>query len=284
MTNLKPSLQVDTILNWPFELETKSYSSDDASRYAAGFGAGLPGALQAGDAAFLNGEKALPFMCVPLADGEFWHADPRTGIAWQKMVHAGESITIHKPLPASGELQLSQKVNSLLDRGEQRGAVMLQQLDFADGTTPYATIDVTMMLLANGGFGGEPDERPRDKWVPDDRPADLTVEVQTPKSDDDLVFELKVDLDVAAGGKPNQKPLRGVCSFGLAGRAALHLLCDNQPERLRHFSVKYAGMMFSDETMLVEVWYLAAGKAALRMSSLEREQLVLNHCLVAYDI
>ena len=74
-----------------------------------------------------------------------------------------------------------------------------------------------------------------------------------------------------------------MCSFGLAGRAALYLLCDNKPERLKYFSVKYAGMMFSNETMKVEVWHLDKGRAALRMSSIEREQLVLNHCLVEFD-
>lgn len=282
MSESKQSLQVDAIMSWPFATENKSYTAAQARAFAEGFGAGLPGVMQRADEQLLaSSQYALPMIAVPLADGEFWHADPRTGIVWQKMVHAGESITVHKPLPASAQLTLTQKVDKILDRGEGRGAVLLQQLSFGDEQEEYITIDVTMLLRANGGFGGLPDDRPRNKWVPEDRPADLEVELRTPESENPL-FELKVKLDVAAN-MGNQKPLRGVCSFGLAGRAAIYLLCDNQPQRLKHFSVNYAGMMFTDETVKVEVWHLKSGRAALRMTSVDREQLILNHCLVEFE-
>ena len=282
------TLNVDGIMNWPFVVEKRTYSIDDSANYAKGFGAGLPGALCEGDQYFLNAESdlALPMIAVPLADGEFWQQNPKTGIVWQQMVHAGEAITIHKPLPSSGNLILKQRVDKLLDRGAERGAVMLQKLTIGDEQTDYVTIDVSVVLRANGGFGGEPDNRPREKWVPDDRPADAQVDVLSPivnSVDEKSMFELNAGLAVAAGGGENQRPLRGVCSFGLAGRAALHLLCNNQPERLKHLSVKYAGMMFTNETMRIEVWHLEPGRAALRMSAVEREQLVLNHCLVEFD-
>ena len=137
-------------------------------------------------------------------------------------------------------------------------------------------------MRANGGFDGEPDTRPNTKWVPQDRPADNSVVVATPLNDNAL-FEMTVDLAVAEGVADNQRPLRGVCSFGLAGRAALYLLCDNDPTKLKHFAVRYAGMLYTDETVKVEVWHLEKGKAALRMTAVEREQLVLNHCLVEFD-
>lgn len=274
-------------MHWPFGDEPRHYSAADAARYAEGFGAGLPGALQASDQRFLessgdaDAQLALPMIAVPLADGEFWQQNPKTGIVWQQMVHAGEAITVHRPLPASGELILSQKVQQLLDRGAGRGAVMLQQLQLGDGQQAYVTIDVTTVLRANGGFGGAPDNRPREQWLPTERPADLVVEVQTPRSDN-AMFEMNAGLAVGAGAGDGQKPLRGVCSFGLAGRAALYLLCDNQPERLQHFSVRYGGMMFTDETMRVEAWHLEPGVAALRMTAVERSAPVLSQCLVRF--
>lgn len=278
------TLNVEAIMNWPFKEDVRAYDAGDCQRYADAFGAGLAGELYEGDQGFLQGEKALPVMAVPLADGEFWQQNAKTGITWQKMVHAGEAITLHRPLKTAAKLQLTQQVDRLLDRGADRGAVMLQKLLLSDEQGPVVTIDVSTILLADGGFGGEPDNRPRDKWVPDDKPADASVELKTPVSQKakPLLFELNAGLAVAAGAKEGQKPLRGVCSFGVAGRAALHLLCGNQSERLKYFSVRYAGMMYSDETMRVEVWYLSPGKAALRMTAVEREALVLNHCLVEY--
>lgn len=292
MTEKVSAVQVDTIMNWPFADESRSYNTRDSAHYARGFGAGLPGDLLAADQRFLEFNDqlaplyALPMIAVPLADGEFWQQNPATGIVWQKMVHAGEAITVHKPLPACADLILKQKVDKILDRGAERGAVMLQQLTLGDALNDYVTIDVSLVLLANGGFGGPADDRPRDKWVPDDRPADAFVDVLSPRvnsTDEKALFEINAGLAVAAGGSDTQRPLRGVCSFGLAGRAALFLLCDNQPQRLKHFSVKYAGMMFTNETLRIEVWHLDQGRAALRMTALERGQLVLNHCLVEFS-
>lgn len=277
-------LSVDTILNWPFSSEPRSYDHRDSRRYAEGFGAGVAGALQQADQCYLAGpnQQALPMMAVPLADGEFWQQNPATGIVWQQMLHAAEAITVHRPLPVAGELTLSQKVEQLLDRGVERGAVMIQRQTLSDQAGALVDIDVTTVLRGNGGFGGPPDQRPRERWVPDDRPADAAVDVLTPRGPNAL-FALNAELAVAAKGATDQAVLRGVGCFGLAGRAALYLLCNNQPQRLRHFAVRYAGVMLTGETMRVEVWRLAKGRAALRMSALERAKPVLDHCLVEFN-
>ncbi|MFA7553885.1 MAG: hypothetical protein WCY88_06520 [Spongiibacteraceae bacterium] len=289
MAGTENSLNIDKIMNWPFAAEPRVYNAEDCIRYARGFGAGLPGALHQGDQLFLDAENplVLPMIAVPLADGEFWQQNPATGILWQQMVHAGEAITVHQPLPVAGDIILTQKVDKILDRGADRGATMIQKLNLSDQDKTLVTIDVVTVLRGNGGFGGEPDNRPREQWVPDDRPADDSVEVLTPIYDTHgggALFELNAGLAVASDGNSQQRPLRGVCSFGLAGRAALYLLCDNKPERLKHFSVRYAGMMFTDETMKIEVWHLSPGRAALRMSAVERGKPVLNHCLVEYVV
>lgn len=277
-------LNVEKIMNWPFSEDEVNYTKADTVRYAYGYGAGLPGDLQAGDTAFLDeaNPKVLPFMAVPLCDGEFWPQDPSTGIDWQKMIHAGEGVTVHRPLPAEGKLILTQKVEKLLDRGPERGATMVQQQVLSDEKGPVATVDVTTILKGNGGFGGEPDNLPRDKWVPQDRPADITVDVRTPTLDN-KVFQFQFDIAVADLAGENQKVVRGVGCFGLAGRAAVYALCDNQPERLKKFSVRYSGVMLTDETMRVELWHLSPGRAAMQVSSVERDQLVLNNCLVEYE-
>jgi hypothetical protein len=276
-------LNADAILNWPFEPRPIRYDIADCIRYAKGFGAGLPGVMSESDSRFLSASQtlALPFIAVPLVD-DFWEQDPRTGIVWQKILHAGESITVHSPLPAHGELVLKRRVNQLLDRGLERGAVLMQQQGLWQGATELVTVDVTTVLRGNGGFGGAPDNSPRISWVPTDRPADAQINLATPHHDNAL-FEIDAALAVAAGANGEQRPLRGVCSFGLAGRAALHLLCGNDPARLQHFAVRYAGLIFTGETMCIEMWHLQPGRAALRMSSVERKAAVLSQCLLIYS-
>ncbi|MFA5495840.1 MAG: hypothetical protein WC247_13790 [Porticoccaceae bacterium] len=276
----------DTVLAWPFAPQHKRYGYQDVIATARGLGAGLPGPLREADAPYLGEQAlvALPMMAVGLADGAFWQQDPATGIDWRKIVHAAEAITQHRPLPVAGEVVVSQRIVSLADRGVARGAVMVQEQVIADGAgRPYVTIDVTTVLRGDGGFGGPPDTAPRVKTVPQDRAPDAAVVILTPAAAVAAVpgLVMTAALDVAADSAAPM--LRGMGIFGLAGRAALALVCGNDAARLRHFSVRYAGPMFCDEQVRVEVWWLAPGRAALRMTAVERDAPILNHCLVEFD-
>jgi len=269
-----------------FEPFTRHYLPTDTIHYAKGFGAGQDSRRTQDDAAYLaDGPtlQALPMMAVALADGEFWQQDPSTGIVWQKIVHAAESIRIHTPLPAQGTVVVSQYIKDIFDRGEAKGAVMLQNQQLSDEQgTPLVDIEVMTILKGNGGFGGPP--------APDSRPAPLPertpdgiIELPTPTAQD-TAFLLTVDLEVAdssASSEP-KRMIRGVGCFGLAGRAALLLACSNQPERLQAFGVRYAGPMFTGETMRVSLWHLQPGKAVFRMDAVEREQAVLSHGYIEY--
>lgn len=274
------TLDYQTIKNWPIAPVSKRYSRDDVIRFAGGFGAGLPGPLREEDAPFIQPEglRALPMVAVALADGEFWQMNPAAGLQWQKTVHVEEAITVHKPLAVEGGLTVKRRIEAVYDRGAERGALVQERQTLIDDSNePVATIDVATLLRGDGGFGGEPEpQRPR--IVFPDRPPDHAVELATPLTEN-AVFRLSGSLDVAAG---DGAMLRGVCSFGLAGRAVLALCCGNRPERLLKFGVRYAGPMFTEETMRIELWRIATGQAVFRMRAVERDVLVLNNCTVEY--
>jgi hypothetical protein len=281
-------LDYEKIKNWPFKPVMRRYTRADVVRFARGFGAGLPGTLQQDDVRFLDpsGAVAMPMAAVALADGEFWQRDPEAGLSWQQMVHAAEAITMHRPLPAEGSVVVTRRNVEVYDRGVDKGAVVWEQQHLSDISGELlVTIDVTSVLRADGGFGGAAEGAPTPKRVPADRDPDLVLEVATPTCERP-VFQLAVDLDIATSipnARPGQRMLRGVGSFGLAGRAVLKLLCDNEPRRLRHLGVRYAGPMLTDETMRIEVWRTGTGSAAFRMHAVERDVPVLNHCHVQFD-
>jgi len=281
-------LDYEKIKNWPFKPVTRRYTRAEMIRFARGFGAGLPGALQQDDACFLdpNGAVAMPMSAVALADGEFWQRDPEAGLCWQQMVHAAEAITMHGPLPAEGVVVVTRRNVEVYDRGVDKGAMVLEQQHLSDPSGELlVTIDVTTVLRADGGFGGTAEGAPKPKPVPSDRAPDLVLEMATPTRDHP-VFQLAVDLDIAASipnARPGQLMLRGVGCFGLAGRAVLKLLCDNEPRRLRYLGVRYAGPMLTDETMRIELWRTGIDSAAFRMHAVERDVPVLNHCHVQFD-
>jgi hypothetical protein len=275
----------DALLARRFPAEPRQWDAVQAIRWARDFGAGLPGDLLAHDTRFLATTQAhaLPMIAVPLCDGEFWQMQPDTGIDWRRIVHAEEWLTLHRPLPLTGEAVLTQRIVDIRDRGAEKGASMVQRLTLADpGGAPYADIDVTTVLRGNGGFGGPPPDPARPAPLPE-RAPDACIDIRTPSAEG-TSFCLSADLKVATGLalQPGQRMLRGVGCFGLAGRSALALVCGNEPQRLRRFGVRYAGPMLSDETMRLELWKLDDTQAVFRMRAVERDAPVLSQGMVVW--
>ncbi len=280
----------ERLLARDFPVESRRWDADWSVATARGLGAGLGGELAGADQRFLDPAQpwALPMLAVPLCDGEFWQQQPDTGIDWRRIVHAEEALTLHRTLPISGSARLVQRITDLRDRGAGRGAAMRQRLSLlGDDGLPLADVDVGTVLLGNGGFGGPPpDPAARPAPLPE-RAPDASVLLRTPSAETTR-FCLSADLAVAAGlaMRADQRMLRGVGSFGLAGRAALAVLVDNDPVRLRHFAVRYAGPMLSDETVRLDLWRLAdeegEGRAVLRLWAVERDVAVLGHGRVAW--
>lgn len=269
----------ERLLTRPFPVEQRRWSAEQGARWARDFGAGLPGALAADDARFIDvtQAQALPMIAVPLCDGEFWPMQPDTGIVWQQIIHAEESMTLHRPLPMAGEVQMTQKITDIRDRGVNKGAVMFQRMTLTEpGGLPYADIDVTLILRGNGGFGGPAPDSKRPAPLPE-RAPDEFIEVQTPAAED-TSFCISAELKVATGLvlNPGQRMMRGVGCFGLAGRAVLALICNNEPQRLREFGVRYAGPMLTDETMRIDLWRTSECSAVFRMHAIERNAPVLS--------
>lgn len=266
-----------------FAREVRPYQRAELVRFAQGFGAGLPGPLQQQDQRYLgDAAQALPMAAVALADGEFWQADPAAGLNWRQIVHAEEAIEVHRPLPPDGTVLVDHRVDEIYDRGPERGAMMVEELALGSPAGErLVTIRVITVLKADGGFGGSAEGAPKPVPVPADRPPDLSIELLTPRAADQPAFLLSTELAIASaapGKVPGQRMMRGLAAFGVAGRGVLGLACGNDPGRLRRLSVRYAGPLFTDETVRLELWRLEPGRVAFQMRAIERDAPVLQHC------
>ncbi|MES2898949.1 MAG: MaoC/PaaZ C-terminal domain-containing protein [Pseudomonadota bacterium] len=278
-------LDYDKLMAWHFPEVSRDYGVADSIAFARGFGAGTGGQMAKSDRPYLRpvAPLAMPMIAVPLCDGEFWQQHPDTGIEWRQIIHAEEALTVHAPLPASGTVRIAQRIVDIFDRGEGKGAVMLQEQSVRSGAGHLlATIDVTTILRGNGGFGGKPYQSGRLK-MPDERAPDASIELHA-AVEADAIFKLSADIVAAAGAPRGKSMMRGVGCFGTAGRALLALACDNQPSRLKKLAVRYTGPMFTGETLRVEMWRVEAGRALFRMLAPERgDAPVLDNCLVDFS-
>lgn len=228
---------------------------------------------------------ALPTMAAALGypGFDFW-TPPELGIDTGRIVHGETEVQLHSPLPASGKFSSMNRVEQIWDKGEGKGAVVRQVREVHDAQgTLVATVINSSMLRGNGGFGGVTEGQPAPRPVPQDRAPDEVMTMAT-TSGQALLYRLSGDLNplhidpAAAQAAGFERPiLHGLCTFGVAGRAIVAALCDNDPARLRKIGVRFSSPLYPGETISVEIWKDENGEASFRATAQERGVVVLNN-------
>jgi acyl dehydratase len=287
-------LDYDKVRNWPIPSATQEVSLRDTILYALGVGVADSNPVAPEDLKFVyeEGLVALPTMAVTLAPGPFWMQDPATGIAWQQILHGEQMLTMHRPLPPSCTVISENSIDEIYDKGADKGAVMYltrKLFDKASGEL-LMTVGSSAFMRGNGGFGGKTDGAPRPHPVPSDRPPDLVLDLAT-RPEQAVLYRLSgdynplhIDPAVARAGGFGKPILHGLCSYGIAGRAVLKLLCDNLPARLKRLDVRFASPAYPGETIRTEVWREDDGRAAFRARVVERDVVIINNGFAEFAV
>lgn len=264
-------------------LETRqTLTPEQVMLYALGVGAGeLPFVYE-------DGLEVLPTMAVALAYPGFVWRDPELGVDWQRLLHAETGITIHAPLPVSGDLVGRTRFGPVFDKGAEKGSIAYHVREIYDAAGAHlATVRNGSFLRGNGGRGSTPGEQAKPHAIPD-RAPDQVIDLAT-ADNQALIYRLSgdfnplhVDPQVAAEAGFARPILHGLCTFGVAGRAVLAALCDNRPHRLKRLDVRFSSSVFPGETIRTEIWREAEGHAAYRASVIERDKIVLNNGYVEF--
>ena len=286
-------LDYEKVKHWPIPDSIQTYTERDSILYALGVGAATQNPPQDPQFVFERGLKALPTQAVVLAGGAFWMADPATGIDLTRLLHGEQFLRLHRPLPPAGTLVGKHAVEEIFDKGAEKGAVMILTRRLHDQASGELLAEVAMsiFLRGNGGFGGRAEGQPKPHPIPTDRAPDAGLDLIT-RPEQAALYRLvgadpnPIHIDAGMAKKAGfERPiLHGLCSYGVAGRAVLKLLCDNDPARLRRLDVRFASPVYPGETLRTEVW-LEPGKrrAAFQVRVIERDQVVLNNGLAEYD-
>jgi acyl dehydratase len=222
-------------------------------------------------------------MAVVLAYPGFWMRRPEFGIDWRQVLHVDQLVTIHAPLPVEGHVTGVTTLESTDDWGAERGVLVRVRREIcdADSGAPLATIVQGSLLRGNGGFAKRRDSGKR--WpAPPERPADRSVALGT-RPEQALLYRLlgddnplHADPEVARGAGFDRPILHGLCTFGVAGRAIVKLLCDDDPRRLRSMGGRFTTPVYPGETIVTEVWRTGDDAGIFRASVLEREVVALD--------
>jgi hypothetical protein len=172
----------------PWEVR-HAYSKRDTMLYALGIGVGGDDALDPEELRYVyeEGLEALPTMAVVLAYPGFWQKEPKYGLDWRRIVHADQSIQIHRPLPCEGQVRSTITIDEIFDKGADKGALLYWRRELFDASSGdhLATIRQGSFLRGDGGFGGKSEGAPVPEALPERAPrsgdptrsgADLSVE------------------------------------------------------------------------------------------------------------
>jgi acyl dehydratase len=266
-----------------------AWTPKDVQLYHLGLGAGVP-ATDPRELAYVYEQdlKVLPSFAVVAggALGFSLFATPGLDIQLVNVLHGGQSITVHRPIPATGEATATSRVTDVWDKG--KAAVIRTESVIADGDGPLWTNHSQIFVRGEGGFGGE--RGPSAEDTTPERDPDHVIEIRTLEQLA-LIYRLSGDWNplhadpvFAARAGFDRPILHGLCSYGITCKAVVDTVLDGDVTRVSGYSTRFAGVFFPGETMRVKMWDDGAGRVDIVSTSAERDDaVVLANTVLTYQ-
>ncbi|OEU88114.1 3-alpha,7-alpha,12-alpha-trihydroxy-5-beta-cholest-24-enoyl-CoA hydratase [Streptomyces abyssalis] len=183
-------------------------------------------------------------------------AAPGVDVDLTAVLHGGQSVETHRPVPAAGSATQTSSVAAVYDKGT--AAVIVLRSEAADDDGPLWTSQAEMFVKGEGGFGGE--RGPSSRSGPPARTADHEVR-RGIREDQALLYRLSgdwnplhADPEFAALAGFDRPILHGLCSYGMVLKAVVDTVLGGDVTRVVSFRTRFAGVVFPGETLRVRMW------------------------------
>lgn len=297
----------DRLLAQPLPVVEQTLHWRDCALYALGLGVGLD-PMDDADLRYLDETRlqVQPTMANVMGYPGFWMRDPRYGIDAARTVHGEHALRLHRPLPASGTVRGTTRITGLVDKGAGKGALVYVEreiVDVASGAA-LATVQQTVFCRGDGGFGGadggaeggaedgaEGGASVRGRGataaraahpLPERAPDAALALPTSPQAA--LIYRLSGDFNplhsdpATARAAGFERPiLHGLATFGVVGHGLVKALCGGTPTALRAMGGRFSAPVFPGETLRIDLWRDAPGRASFRASVPARGAVVMNH-------
>jgi acyl dehydratase len=254
------------------------YVWKDAVLYALGVGA------KADELDYLyegRGPKVLPTFAVVPSFASMISVAGDLGCNPMMILHGEQAIRCHRPIPAQGKLATVSEVKGIYDKG--KGALVVVEAKTVDEAgKPVFDNTFSIFVRGEGGFGGERGPEAQKADPPEGKAPDFEV-VETTSREQALLYRLSGDVNplhadpqMAKLGGFDRPILHGLCTFGFAGRAILKGVCEGNPERLKTFGARFAGVVFPGDTLTTRGWKIDGHRYVITTSTQEGKQVLSN--------
>src|SRR5271169_2323392 len=254
---------------------TFSYGDKDVMLYALGIGLGAD-PMNEKELPFVyeRGLKVVPTAATVLAAGGGGGRAARAAadapampaghrpsqINFLMVVHGEQKVELHKPLPTTGTFTAEGRTVGAWDKGEGKGAVVMNETVWTDEKgEKAATLTMSMFYRGDGGFGGPTEGQPEPHATPT-RAPDLSVDIST-RPDQALLYRLNGDRNplhsdpefARRAGFP-RPILHGMCTFGITCRGILQTYADYDASAFRQHAARFSAPVYPGETVTLDMW------------------------------
>ncbi len=181
---------------------------------------------------------------------------PGVDVDLARVLHGGQSLEIHRPLPVEGTATATSRIAGVYDKG--KAAVLVMRTEVADADGPLWTNDAQIFVRGEGGWGG--DRGPSARLEPVDAEPDRVVE-RPVREDQALLYRLSgdrnplhADPEFAKVAGFERPILHGLCTYGITLKAVVDTLLGGDVTRVRGYATRFAGVVYPGETLRVRMW------------------------------
>jgi acyl dehydratase len=198
---------------------------------------------------------------------------PGVEVDLAKVLHGGQRLEIHRPIPARGAATATSRIAAVYDKG--KAAVLVMRTEVADADGPLWTNDAQIFVRGEGGWGG--DRGPSTRLDPPAEEPDRTVE-RAVREDQALLYRLSgdrnplhADPDFAKRAGFDRPILHGLCTYGITLKAVVDTLLGGDVSRVRSYTTRFAGVVFPGETLRIRMWQEGGNAVRVAVSAIERD-------------
>ena len=259
---------------------TVSYDWRTLATYALGIGAKRDelSYLYEGTA---GGIKVYPTFAVVPAYDAVVELLGKTGGDLAMVVHGGQKVRAHRPIPGAGTLVTTGTLQAIYDL-KKFGQVILQTSTTLDGEPVFDTT-WSIIYRGAGGFSGPRPPASDEPSAPKDRAPDWTVSEAT-SPEQALLYRIAGDVNplhadpefAAAVGFPQGPILHGLCTYGFAARAIVRQAAGGDASKLRSFSAQFRKPVWPGDTIVTQGWAIDGGRVAIVTNVEGRPDAVLG--------
>jgi acyl dehydratase len=284
------TINPDYLLKRQFSKVRHSYTEKDCMLYALGIGMGAD-PLDEDCLRFVFEEdlKVVPSQAVMMAHPGFWAKEDDIGMDWLKLLHAGQEIIFHRPLPTLGTVEATTQITEVSDKGERIGALIKFDRVVRDVETgeDLCTIVTTILARGDGGCGGGRKPSGKTNLIPKTEPDFVCDSPTQPQQA--LLYRLSGDFNPLHASPSMARSvgfdgpiLHGLCTMGIATHALLKTCCNYDTTKFRRIGLRFSSPVYPGETIRTEIW--KNGKEiSFRCKSLEQDKVVINNGYLLID-